>query len=193
MNLASKKSGAPAMPEENNGKTFRFDVCSQCKIVCCQDAKPPLTQQRQKIIKEYLKKQQINLEKPFIKEQYSYPVVDEHLFCVFYSKENGKCVVHSVKPETCRAGPVTFDINFETKKIEWFLKKAEICALAKALYENPDLFKGYFEAAKAEITELVCQLDAEDLRAIVKIPEPYTFKIGEDALPQEVVKKLGLK
>ena len=101
--------------------------------------------------------------------------------------------MHQVKPETCRAGPVTFDIDFATEKIEWFLKKSEICPLAGVLYENPAIFKGHFEAAKTEIMPLVQQLSADELRAIVKIEEPYTFKIGEDDLPLEVAKKLGLK
>ena len=56
------------MPEDNNGATYSFDVCSQCKIGCCQDAKPPLSEKRKKIIKEYLEKQKINIEKPFAKE-----------------------------------------------------------------------------------------------------------------------------
>ncbi len=185
--------GENATPEDNNGTTYSFDVCSQCKIICCQDAKPPLTKKRKKIIQEYLKKQKINVKKPFSKENYSYPAVDELVFCRLFGKETGKCLVHPVKPETCRAGPITFDINFSTKKIEWFLKKSEICAYAGALYGNKAAFKNHFEAAKLELTRLICELDAEELRAIVKIEEPQTFKIGEDNLPLEVVRKLGLK
>ena len=102
-------------------------------------------------------------------------------------------MVHSVKPETCRAGPVTFDINFSTKKVEWFLKKTEICAFAGELYRDKAAFKSHFEEAKKELTQLIRELDSEELRAIVKIEEPCTFKIGEDDLPLEVVQKLGLK
>ena len=47
-----------------------------------------------------------------------------------------------------RAGPITFDINFKTKKVEWFLKKAEICAYAGVLYKNKAAFKDHFEVAK---------------------------------------------
>ncbi len=100
--------------------------------------------------------------------------------------------MHSVKPETCVAGPVTFDVNFSTKKIEWFLKKSAICAFAQTLYEDKAAFKEHFEIAKAQLTRLICELDAEELRAIVKIEEPQTFKIGEDDLPAELVEKLGL-
>ena len=181
------------MPEDNNGTTYSFDVCGKCKIFCCQDAKPPLTEKRKKIITEYLEKQKINIEKPFTKENYSYPSVDEHVLCKFYRKETKKCLVHPVKPETCRAGPVTFDINFSTKKIEWFLKKSEICAFAGVLYNNKPAFGDHFEVAKTELTRLIRELDPEELRAIVKIEEPQMFKIGEDNLPLEVVRKLGLK
>lgn len=181
------------MPQENNGKTCSFDVCSQCKILCCQDARPPLSKERKKIINDYLAKQKISLKQPFAKQHYSYPAVDEHTFCKFLNKETGKCMVHPVKPETCRAGPVTFDVNFATQKVEWFLKKSEICSFAKTLYENKAAFKTHFEIAKQELMHLVCELDPEELRAIVKIEEPCTFKIGEDDLPVEVAKKLGLK
>jgi Fe-S-cluster containining protein len=180
------------LPTENNGKTFWFDVCSGCESVCCQDAKPPLTENRQKIIKAYLEEQEISISQPFIKENYTYPAVDEHLYCRLFNKETRKCSVHPVKPETCRAGPITFDINFKTKKLEYFLKKAEICALAGVLHENPVMFRAHFEAAKPEIKQLVEQLSADELRVIVKIPEPDTFKVGEDDLSAAVIKKLGL-
>ena len=46
---------------------------------------------------------------------------------------------------------------------------------------------------KKELTHLIRELDPEELRVILKIEEPHTFKIGEDDLPLEVVSKLGLK
>lgn len=180
------------MSEENNGKTYRFDVCSQCKTICCQDAKPPLTQNRKKILKEYIKTNKIPIAKPFETKQYSYPATDENLYCNLFNKQTGKCSVHPVKPETCRAGPITFDINFKTKKLEFFLKKSIICALAGVLYSNPEMFSWYYEAAKPEISKLVEELSADELRAIVKIDEPDTFKVGEENLSVGVVKKLGL-
>jgi hypothetical protein len=180
------------MPEDNKGTTYSFDVCSECKSICCQDAKPPLSQSRKKIIKEYLNKQKIKVKKPFSKESYSYPSVDKTVFCVFNSKETKRCIVHSVKPETCIAGPITFDINFETKKIGFFLKKSEICAYAGELYKNKSAFKDHYEVAKKEIMNLVKDLSAHELRELMKIDEPQTFKVGEDDLPVEVVRKFGL-
>jgi hypothetical protein len=180
------------MSDDNKGTSYSYDVCSECKIICCQDAKPPLSNSRKKIIKAYLEKQKINVEKPFTKENYSYPSVDELVLCVFNSKETKRCIVHSVKPETCRAGPITFDINFKTKKVEYFLKKSEICAYASELYKNKSAFRKHFEVAKKELMRLIKKLDPEELRELTKIEEPQTFKVGEDDLPLEVVKKLGL-
>jgi Fe-S-cluster containining protein len=181
-----------AMPEDNKGTTYSYDVCSECKIICCKDAKPPLSESRKKMLKEYLAKQKIKVEKPFIKEKYSYPSVDETLFCRFNNKETQRCMVHSVKPETCRAGPITFDINFKTKKVEYFLKKSEICAYASELYKNKTAFNDHFGVAKKQIMRLIKELSADELRELTKIDEPQTFKVGEDDLSVEVVKKLGL-
>lgn len=180
------------MPEENNGTTYSFDVCCQCKSSCCQDAKPPLTEKRKKIIEAYLKKQKTSVQNPFVRGPYSYPAVDEQVYCRLFDKKTEKCKVHPIKPETCVAGPITFDINFSTKKMEWFLKKSEICAYAGALYKDKAAFNEHFSVAKKQITALIKELDADELRAIVKIEEPQTFKVGEDDLPKEVVRKLGL-
>lgn len=180
------------MTEDNKGTTYSYDVCSGCKIICCQDAKPPLSESRKKILKAYLSKQKINVDKPFTKESYFYPSVDEQVLCIFNSKETKRCIVHSVKPETCRAGPITFDINFKTKKVQYFLKKTEICAYAGELFKNKTAFKEHYEVAKKEVMHLIEELSADELRELMKIDEPQTFKVGEDDLPFDVVKKLGL-
>jgi hypothetical protein len=118
--------------------------------------------------------------------------VDEQVLCVFNSKKTKRCIVHKVKPETCRAGPITFDINFKTKQVQYFLKKSEICAYAGELYKNKTAFKEHYEVAKKEILRLIGELSAAELRELMKIDEPQTFKVGEDDLPAEVVKKLDL-
>lgn len=180
------------MPEDNKGTTYSFDVCSQCRSICCQDAKPPLSENRKKILQKYLKEQKISITEPFAKTDYSYPAIDEEVYCRLFSRQTGKCLVHPVKPETCVSGPITFDINFKTKKVEWFLKTSSLCAYAGDLFKNKAAFKKHFEAAKKQITALIKQLDSNELRAIVKIDEPQTFKVGEDDLPLDVIKKLGL-
>ena len=180
------------MSEDDMGTTYSFDVCCQCKSICCQDANPPLTLKRKKLIKKYLKEQRIRVENPFTNEAYSYPAVDAMGFCVFFDKDTRKCLVHPVKPETCRAGPMTFDINCRTRKVEWYLKTAEACALAKTLCKNGNLFGKHFEVAREQLLQLICELDSKALQAILKIEEPQTVKIGEDDLPKEVMEKLGL-
>jgi len=181
------------MSDDTVNKTCSFDVCCLCIRSCCQDAKPPLTPERKKIITDYLQKQKIQIAHPFVDAAYSFPAVDAAGFCIFYNKNTKKCLVHPVKPETCRAGPVTFDINRRTRKVEWYWKTAELCALAHALHKNNPAFQAHFKVAKTELTQLICQLDSKALQAILKIEEPQTFKIGEDDLPKEVTEKLGLK
>ena len=180
------------MPENDNGTTYSFDVCGQCKNICCQDAKPPLSEKRKKIMLEHLQKQKVTFRALFAKERYSYPAVDEEGYCLLFNKKTGKCMVHPVKPETCVSGPITFDINFKTKKIEWFLKKSEICTYAGLLFNDKVAFSKHLKEAKKQITSLIKMLSPEELRAIVTIEEPQTFKVGEDDLPMNAVKQLGL-
>lgn len=180
------------MPEDRIGKTCAFNVCSNCSLICCQDANPPLTVNRKDIILKYLKEQGFSPTRLFVDEEYSHPAADKDGFCRFYNKKTRKCRVHSVKPETCRAGPVTFDVNFKTRKVEFYLKKGSICALAEVLYKNKTGFEQHFEVAKEEILQLIQMLDGNSLKAILRIPEPQTFKIAENELPKEVMKKLGI-
>ena len=181
------------MPEDRNGKTYSFDVCSECKLICCQDANPPLTLNRRKILTQFVKEQKMRVVGDlFAGEEYSHPATDENAICKFYDKTTRKCLVHPVKPETCRAGPITFDINLKTRKVEFYLKKAEICGFAGILFKNKVSLKQHLDAAKEEILPLIIGLEATSLKAILEIPEPQTFKIDETDLPKELMVKLGL-
>jgi uncharacterized protein len=180
------------MPEDNNGVTYSFDVCSNCKSICCQDAKPPLTGNRKKILQDYIKKHKVNISDPFVEAEYSYPAVDEDVYCRLFNKKTGKCMVHPVKPETCVAGPITFDINFITGKVGFYLKKEEICAYAGLLFKDKPALKQHFEVARKQILDLIEQLSADELRAIMKVDEPQTFKFCEEPLSSQVMKKLDL-
>ncbi|HSV49964.1 MAG TPA: YkgJ family cysteine cluster protein [Candidatus Acidoferrales bacterium] len=181
------------MSQDNNGKTYSYDVCSQCKITCCQDAKPPLSGNRKKILTEHLKEHHINVENPFTtREGYTYPSVDKGCICVFNDKQTKRCIIHSVKPETCVAGPITFDINFHTGMVEFYLKKSEICAYAGVLFNDKPSLRQHYLIARDQIVELIKQLTADELRAICKIDEPQTFKFCQEPLPPEVAKKLDL-
>lgn len=180
---------------EKEGKQLRqanfFQVCEKCPISCCVGAQPPVTSKRKTIIKNYLKATGLAIENAFEeKNMYTFPREIEGNQCVFLDKNTKKCRIHSVKPETCVAGPITFDINLKTRKIEWFLKTEEICPLAGALYRNKSELQRHLESARRELLKLVHDLDAEVLRAILKIEEPNTFKIGEEELNAEVLAKL---
>jgi Fe-S-cluster containining protein len=167
-----------------------FEICGRCKIDCCRDARPPITTRRKEIIEEYLKNQGIFMEKPFVHAEYTFPREDADGHCIFYDKNSKKCRVHHVKPETCAAGPVTFDINKKTRKIEWYLKTEDTCSLAGALFKNKNALERHFESAKREILRLVRELNPEALRTILKRDEPETFKIGEDEIDEDVLSKL---
>lgn len=178
------------MSDEIAQKTCRLDVCSDCRLICCLGANPPLTLRRKKIIQEYLKENNISSNAPFVDDTYSHPAIDEEGYCIFYSKETGKCQIHEIKPETCRAGPITFDINLSTGRIEWFLKKTEICSLAGELRNNNHALEQHFAIARNEIMRLVRELQPAALKTILLIEEPETTKIGEETLPKEILSKL---
>jgi Fe-S-cluster containining protein len=167
-----------------------FNICRQCRTSCCINTRPPLTPKRIKIIETYLKKQRIPLEKPFVQASYTFPREDMENYCVFNDRKTGKCLIHAVKPETCVAGPITFDINIKTQKIEWHLKKETICSLAGRLYADKERLRKHQALAKKEILRLVRELDTEALKAILKIEEPETFKIAEDDVERAVLAKL---
>jgi len=167
-----------------------FHVCGSCPISCCSGARPPLTSRRRAIIKDYMKAHGIASENPFEKSVYSFPRETGDNLCVFLDRSTKKCGIHPVKPETCVAGPVTFDIRVKTARIEWFLKTERICPLAGALYRDEGALKSHLKSARRELLKLVHDLDAEALRAILKIEEPDTFKIGEEDLDIQALTKL---
>jgi Fe-S-cluster containining protein len=180
------------MTEDRNGKTYSFDVCSQCKFICCQDANPPLTSRRMQILRDYVTAHNLGVSELFVQGQYAHPAADANGVCNFFNKQTRLCSVHSVKPETCRAGPITFDINLQTRKVEFYLKKNEICPFAGVLYQDKAAFNQHLAAAKVEIMRLIAELDVGALKAILLIPEPETFKVDENDLPKEVAEKLGI-
>ena len=169
-----------------------FDTCHKCETAysCCHDTTPPITQDRRKIIEHYLKEKRIHIADPFVKTEYVFPKLNPDGYCIFQDHKTRKCLIHSVKPETCVAGPITFDINVKTGKIEWYVKMETLCHLAGVVYENKELLKKHLASAKKEVSRLVDGLDAEDLRAILKKQEPETFKIDEEAVDRKVSNKL---
>lgn len=167
---------------ENNRQRNFFDVCSHCKTnySCCNDTTPPITLERRKIIEAYLATSNLEVNKPFERAEYVFPRLVATGYCVFHDEKTKKCLVHRVKPETCVAGPITFDLNVKSGKIEWFIKKESICQLAGEVYRNEQLLQKHLASAKKEVLRLVAQLPKEELKAILKKDEPETFKIEEE-------------
>jgi hypothetical protein len=130
-----------------------------------------------KVIERFLNEQNIEIENPFVKTDYAFPRLNKDGYCIFHDSETRKCIVHPVKPETCVAGPITFDINPRTKKIEWFIKMKEICPLAGVVFKDKVSLRSHVKSAKKEIKRLVNELDSDELAAILKKDEPETFKI----------------
>jgi Fe-S-cluster containining protein len=178
------------MHDEGERQKNFFDVCGACKINCCRDARPPITERREKVILEYLKRHGIRVENPFVHAEYTFPREDAEGYCIFYDEATRKCIVHPVKPETCVAGPITFDINRFSGKIEWYLKMERICPLAGTMCKDKGLLKKHFETARKEILQLVRELNPQALKFILTREEPDTFKIGEEEIENEVLKKL---
>ena len=103
-------------------------------------------------------------------------------FCVLF--QDGKCSVHSVKPETCVAGPFTFDVKGRILQI--FLKKPSICPMVKVLKKDLKAYESLFELSVSKIVELVNDLPPEELLEIVKIDEPETELVAEISLTRSV-------
>jgi Fe-S-cluster containining protein len=169
-----------------------IDTCGLCKTnwSCCLGTRPPISRERRRIIEAFLKDHGTSIEEPFAEEGYVFPREQASGYCVFRDGQTRRCVVHAVKPETCVSGPITFDINRRTGKIEWFLKMERICDLAGVVAKDKTLLDRHLGSAKREITRLVKQLSGPELRVILAKDEPETFKIGEDYVDGDVLGKL---
>lgn len=97
-----------------------------------------------------------------------------------------------MKPETCVAGPITFDINRKNGNVEWYLKKGKMCALAGEMAHNDRSLSKHLEVAKREILRLINELERSEIQAILEIDEEDTYKVGEDQLPERVLRKLRI-
>ena len=192
INPSSRCWDAVAAKKESERQGDFFDTCSECKTAysCCNDTTPPITRRRRKVIEAYLKETNVAVAEPFARTEYTFPRLNTNMYCVFHDQKTLRCMVHPVKPETCVAGPITFDINVKTGKIEWYMKMDKICQLAGVVYRDRKLLEKHMKSARQEILRLVKALDSGDLRAILKKSEPDTFKIAEEDIDRRVLDKL---
>ena len=179
--------------EQANKRQENFiDVCTGCKAsyACCFGTRPPVTPSRRNKIEKYLEDHRFPEADCFVVEDYVFPREKDDGYCIFHDLKTRRCLVHAVKPETCVAGPITFDLKKQAGKIEWFLKKEQHCPLAGVVLRDKKLLAEHLVSAKREIVNLVDDLDSTALRAILKKDEPETFKIDEDDVGAEITDKL---
>jgi len=86
-------------------------------------------------------------------------------------------MIHAIKPETCRAGPFTFDVK--DKVIEIYLKFPGICPLVTLLKATPEAYHVQYDLAVKSITHLVSNLTRDELDTICRVEEPETEKVSE--------------
>jgi len=147
-------------------------ACNECHLVggCCFDARPPLSQERIDILlKNGVSADAVEFA------GYKRLRLKPDGFCVLF--QDGKCSIHSIKPETCVAGPFTFDMKGNILQI--FIKRESICPMVRFLKANRKAFDGLFEASVVRIMELVDKVPPLEMAEILKIDEPETDLVAE--------------
>ena len=147
-------------------------ACGECHLDggCCFEARPPLSQDRIDILLE-------NGVSPDAIEFAGYKRLrlKPDGFCLLF--QNGRCSIHSIKPETCVAGPFTFDMKGTLLQI--FLKKESICPMVRFLKVNRKAYDELFEVSLKKILDLVKAVPALEMAEILKIEEPETDLVAE--------------
>jgi Fe-S-cluster containining protein len=147
-------------------------ACSNCHLDggCCFEARPPLSQERIDIlIKNGVAKSAVEFA------GYKRLRLKQDGFCVLF--QDGKCSIHSFKPETCVAGPFTFDIKDNVLQI--FLKRENICPMVRFLKADRKAYDGLFETSVEKIIHLIKNTPASEMAEILKIEEPDTDLVAE--------------
>jgi len=146
------------------------EICHTCGGHCCDGAQPPLSSERIAII---LKGG--DFAHCIGKDGYRFVRSKENGECTL--QKNGRCQIHAIKPETCRAGPFTFDVKGDT--IEIFLKFESICPIVRLLKDVPEAYEQQYNAAVTHITHLVAHLPQDELDVICRIEEPETELVAK--------------
>jgi len=146
------------------------EVCDNCGGRCCCEARPPLTKERIDIISgSGVSVDRIDFS------GYKKIRTREDGFCMMYQKN--RCSIHRIKPETCVAGPFTFDIR--NGMLEIYLKKGSLCPVVPYLKKDEQAYRRQYAMAIDNITRLVRHLSPDEMREILKIEEPETEKVAE--------------
>ena len=145
-------------------------ICARCDGHCCHDAHPPISSSC------YVRLMKAGVpQETFESEGYTRLKTKKNGECILLV--NGKCSIHSCKPETCRAGPFTFDVRDDV--IEIFLKYETICPMVRLLKDVPEAYEQQYNAAAKSIAHLVRNLSDAELAMVCRVDEPETEKIAE--------------
>jgi uncharacterized protein len=147
-------------------------ACGECHLAggCCFEARPPLSQERIDILTT-------NGVDPDAIEFAGYKRLKlrQDGFCILF--RDGKCSIHTIKPETCVAGPFTFDIVGTTLQI--FLKQESICPMVRFLKADRKAYDSLFEVSVQKIINLAKAVPASEMAEILKIEEPETDLVAK--------------
>lgn len=146
------------------------DICLRCGGHCCNGAHPPIS--------DYCHERLLAggvPEDAFERNGYRYIRTRNDGTCAFWN--GGKCGIHGIKPETCRAGPFTFDVKGDV--IEIFLKFETICPIVRLFREVPEAYDQQYALAVKSISHLVSNLKEEEIAAICRIEEPETELVAQ--------------
>lgn len=147
-------------------------ACDDCHLAggCCFEARPPLSQKRIDILME----NGVSADAiEFV--GYKRLCLRQDGFCVLF--RDGKCSIHDIKPETCVAGPFTFDI--EDDMLQIFLKRESICPMVRFLRANRKAYDALFETSVEKIMDLIRSVPEEEMAQILQIDEPQTDLVAE--------------
>ena len=141
-----------------------------CGGRCCRDAHPPLSASCWcRLVAEGVP------EDSFEWRGYRAVKARDDGTCIFHN--GSRCSIHTMKPETCRAGPFTFDVKGDV--IEIFLKHETICPVVRLLKDVPEAYGHQLALAQTSISNLVAHLPNDELAAICSIDEPESEKVTE--------------
>jgi len=142
----------------------------KCGGHCCDEAHPPISQTcEQRLLAAGVP------VTAFETTGYRRLRVNPDNTCILMKE--GMCKIHAIKPETCRAGPFTFDVNGDM--IRLFLKHESICPIVSLLKEVPEAYEQQYDLAVKNLTNLVAHLTDVEIDAINRIEEPETDLVAE--------------
>ena len=147
-------------------------ACDDCHLAggCCFEARPPLSQKRIDMLME----NGVSADAiEFV--GYKRLRLRQDGFCVLF--RDGKCSIHDIKPETCVAGPFTFDI--EDDMLQIFLKRENFCPMVRLLRANRKAYDALFETSVEKIMDLIRSVPEEEMAQILQIDEPETDLVAE--------------